>query len=1074
MTINLHTDSAGVFDVFGRVFHAAETIQAGVVASHVDLQDVVTQYENCPDNVELNAIVATVEAAKQAFDGLDGVGRLRDLTQSYLTELVRQDTHPISSSVLGAVAELITQMRNDDQSLEASVIGWEYGYTGTGNGVLAVSTKRPDGLQQQFIFNEEVAFEATDDNGTSMTVEGHEAVSILAANWPQGSGARTVLSVTIGGGLIANGTFEAVSVEDDAMPDGWLMVTGTPGIHCYLTTPETQTVTIAGTPTAGYYLLSWVGPDDIRRTTGAISYNASASLVQASLRELPGLESVEVTATGTSPNLTHSVRFVGQGGDVGLLTAVNRMSGASAVNEQQRIALSNTDGGTFTVSFGGSTTGPIAYDATSSEVDAALEALGNIASGDLTCAGGPLPGSPVTVTFGGTLAGTNQPAMTIDDSGLTRTAPSIAVSESTAGVGPTNEVQTLTITSATGGTYTLTFNGQTTSSLAYNANAAAIQTALRALSTIGSGNVNVSGSGPFTITFAGTLAATNVNPITVNTASLTPSGIGTGYVIEAWKLEEQPGENRVGEVSSIALVEQTGDVATNSGADGVDALIDSNLAWLESATSAALKPTGSARSLVAWFKMPTGATSADAAIKWITASGHGVLAFVSATDSTVRARGVSSAGTTFGTTQSITLDAWHLVIVQWDGSNLGISVDGGSFVENSLSGSMATDNYKVVLSGPAGFEIDDVALFDVALADGHASALWNSGTGVFYPYSGVGGASAAVATTTQGDPGTNEVQLLTPVMSPNAGTFTLTHSTVESDPIAYNASASALQTILNDMGIATFAVSGSAGGPWSVTFGGSLAAQNVALFTADSSGLSNAQPSGTVTTLVNGSPDSGSITITETVAGDAEVYMGGYSLVLESDGSTQTTLTQKLSLQALEQYALNAVLRVSASCTGTMQFALVDGVDGDVISDDQGTQNSYSLDMSQVQDNAWRHLTSFGWESVTFRTPSKMPSMVYLRIKLTTPPADGVKVFVDNVAMVAMTRFYAGGPSLALFGGSVPFRLGDAYSCGFYNGREGRLHEWMNRCFDLAANELLLPVAIAGSGDETIPDSVIQ
>ena len=40
----------------------------------------------------------------------------------------------------------------------------------------------------------------------------------------------------------------------------------------------------------------------------------------------------------------------------------------------------------------------------------------------------------------------------------------------------------------TGGTFTLTFGGQTTSAIAYNASASTVQSALQALSTIGSGN----------------------------------------------------------------------------------------------------------------------------------------------------------------------------------------------------------------------------------------------------------------------------------------------------------------------------------------------------------------------------------------------------------------------------------------------------------------------------------------------------------------------------------------------------------------------------------------------------------
>jgi hypothetical protein len=87
-----------------------------------------------------------------------------------------------------------------------------------------------------------------------------------------------------------------------------------------------------------------------------------------------------------------------------------------------------------------------------------------------------------------------------------------------------NEVQTLNITGTpTGGNFTLTFRGQTTSSIAHNAASAAIQTALQALTTIGAGNVTVSGTapGPFTITFTSALAASNPPLITLASNTLT-------------------------------------------------------------------------------------------------------------------------------------------------------------------------------------------------------------------------------------------------------------------------------------------------------------------------------------------------------------------------------------------------------------------------------------------------------------------------------------------------------------------------------------------------------------------------
>lgn len=94
----------------------------------------------------------------------------------------------------------------------------------------------------------------------------------------------------------------------------------------------------------------------------------------------------------------------------------------------------------------------------------------------------------------------------------------------------TNETQTVTV-DATGGTFTLTFSGQTTAAIAEAATAAAVQTALEALSNIDSGDVAVTGSagGPFTVTFTGQYAGVNVPLMTASGASLT-GGASTAVV----------------------------------------------------------------------------------------------------------------------------------------------------------------------------------------------------------------------------------------------------------------------------------------------------------------------------------------------------------------------------------------------------------------------------------------------------------------------------------------------------------------------------------------------------------------
>jgi hypothetical protein len=91
-------------------------------------------------------------------------------------------------------------------------------------------------------------------------------------------------------------------------------------------------------------------------------------------------------------------------------------------------------------------------------------------------------------------------------------------------VNGTNAVQSVTISGGvTGGTFTLTYGAQTTAPIAWNASAATVQAALAALSSIGTGNVAVTGSagGPWSVTFMGTLGVSVISAITYSTASLT-------------------------------------------------------------------------------------------------------------------------------------------------------------------------------------------------------------------------------------------------------------------------------------------------------------------------------------------------------------------------------------------------------------------------------------------------------------------------------------------------------------------------------------------------------------------------
>ena len=111
--------------------------------------------------------------------------------------------------------------------------------------------------------------------------------------------------------------------------------------------------------------------------------------------------------------------------------------GAGGTNEVQTLTFdADVDGGTFTIQFGAYTTAAIAFDATSAEIETALDLLPNLDDGDVEVTGD----GPHVFTFGGNYAGANVPLLVIDISDLTDggspvTGDTTAVVETTPGAG---------------------------------------------------------------------------------------------------------------------------------------------------------------------------------------------------------------------------------------------------------------------------------------------------------------------------------------------------------------------------------------------------------------------------------------------------------------------------------------------------------------------------------------------------------------------------------------------------------------------------------------------------------------
>ena len=104
---------------------------------------------------------------------------------------------------------------------------------------------------------------------------------------------------------------------------------------------------------------------------------------------------------------------------------VDGFPATAAVSEVQQISHPTAvTGGTFTLSYGGYTTSAINYDASISDIQAALNALPSVQPGDITVSGDTLDGTGnLTFTYANTLGDVS--SMLIDTSKLNGTQHSL-------------------------------------------------------------------------------------------------------------------------------------------------------------------------------------------------------------------------------------------------------------------------------------------------------------------------------------------------------------------------------------------------------------------------------------------------------------------------------------------------------------------------------------------------------------------------------------------------------------------------------------------------------------------------
>ncbi len=183
-----------------------------------------------------------------------------------------------------------------------------------------------------------------------------------------------------------------------------------------------------------------------------------------------------------------------------------------------------------------------------------------------------------------------------------------------------------------------------------------------------------------------------------------------------------------------------------------------------------------------------------------------------------------------------------------------------------------------------------------------------------------------------------------------------------------------------------------------------------------------------------------------------------------SSSSVTSSLTSSSSGTSSSSSSSSSLTSSSSAGEPEIRVEIVDGISGTITNDKEGNVNQKKITVASIS------ATSHDSQSFFFRMTRQHRMPVYLRIRAATPIADGTSVYIDEMAVVAATELYDGGPFVAIFAGATPAVIEDAWTLTVTNSRAGQLQEWYDRAFDMRSKGFLLPT----SGTTLIPDSVIS
>lgn len=185
---------------------------------------------------------------------------------------------------------------------------------------------------------------------------------------------------------------------------------------------------------------------------------------------------------------------------------IDLLAQGSGANEIVAITV-DADSGDLVFDHDSESTAPMTWPPSAADVKTEMEALTGVDVVNVTRTGS----GPYTwfIEFAGSEANTDVPAITVDDSALVGGPDATIVSLQSAEPGQNAKFRLELDETRSGGTFVLRHEGYTTTQIAHNANAAAIDSPLEALDSIPASAITVTGAGnSFEIEFGGDLAKT--------------------------------------------------------------------------------------------------------------------------------------------------------------------------------------------------------------------------------------------------------------------------------------------------------------------------------------------------------------------------------------------------------------------------------------------------------------------------------------------------------------------------------------------------------------------------------------